>query len=112
MRENQQDQKLLAALEVDPSVGDIVKRWPARCVWYNHDGGVIGTIPCDPYSRQRYMARGLRPEVIGLPMEPMTWPRVEGGTINTHRWRGHLDAGARDLEGHGIGIARPPARAA
>ena len=77
MRENQKDQELLAALGVDPSVSINVRQWPARCVWYNHDGSVIGPMPCDPYSRQRYMARGLRPEVIGLPMEPMTWPRVE-----------------------------------
>ena len=41
----------------------LVKVWPPKCTWYNPDGSVNGTLPCDPYSRLLYMRRGLRPDV-------------------------------------------------
>ena len=42
----------------------LVKVWPPKCTWYGPDGSVMGTLPCDPYSRLRYMGRGLRPDVV------------------------------------------------
>ena len=40
-----------------------IKIWPVRCRWFNPDGSINGTLPCDPYSRLLYMSRGLRPDV-------------------------------------------------
>ena len=53
------EHELLAELGLAP-----VQHWPLRCTWYGPDGSVMGTLPCDPYSRLRYMGRGLRPDVV------------------------------------------------
>ena len=53
-----QEQMLLIGMGLKP-----VKIWPPRCQWYNSDGSVNGTLPCDPYSRLLYLGRGLIPEV-------------------------------------------------
>ena len=50
----------------------LVQHWPPRCTWYGPDGSVMGTLPCDPYSRLRYMGRGLRPDVVSRPQESST----------------------------------------
>ena len=43
-----------------------IKVWPPRCRWFNPDGSPNGILPSDPYSRLKYLDRGLRPE-IGMP---------------------------------------------
>ena len=53
-----QEQMLLMGMGLKP-----VKIWPPRCQWYNSDGSVNGTLPCDPYSRLLYLSKGLVPEV-------------------------------------------------
>ena len=52
------ERELLTELGLGP-----VAYWPPRCAWYRSDGSVVGKLPCDPYSRLRYMSRGLRPDV-------------------------------------------------
>ena len=52
------ERELLTELGLGP-----VPYWPPRCTWYRPDGSVVGKLPCDPYSRLRYMSRGLRPDV-------------------------------------------------
>ena len=52
------ERELLIRLGLSP-----VKHWPHRCTWYRPDGSVAGKLPCDPYSRLLYMARGLTPDV-------------------------------------------------
>ena len=42
--------------------------WTPRCRWFNPDGSFTGMLPCDPYSRLKYLGKGLRPE-IGIPNE-------------------------------------------
>ena len=56
------ERELLTALGIGQ-----VSSWPPRCTWYRADGGVAGTLPCDPYSRVRYMSRGFRPDVADHP---------------------------------------------
>ena len=51
-----------------------VKIWLPRCQWYNPDGSINGTLPCDPYSRLLYMGRGLRPDVAMVRSEPVQRP--------------------------------------
>ena len=62
-----QEHELLTGLGLAP-----VQHWPPRCTWYGPDGSVMGTLPCDPYSRLRYIGRGLRPDVGNRPQESST----------------------------------------
>ena len=61
------EHELLTGLGLAP-----VQHWPPRCTWYGPDGSVMGMLPCDPYSRLRYMGRGLRPDVVSRPQESST----------------------------------------
>ena len=55
------ERELLKGMGLKP-----VKVWAARCRWFNPDGSSTGILPCDPYSRLKYLGKGLRPE-IGIP---------------------------------------------
>ena len=61
------EHELLTGLGLAP-----VQHWPPRCTWYSPDGSVMGSLPCDPYSRLRYMGRGLRPDIWNRPQESST----------------------------------------
>lgn len=57
------ERELLKGMGLKP-----IKMWSPRCRWFNPDGSPNGILPCDPYSRLKYLGRGLRPE-IGIPNE-------------------------------------------
>jgi hypothetical protein len=67
-----------------------IKVWSPRCRWFNPDGSSTGILPCDPYSRLKYLGRGLRPE-IGIPDDhgnTTTGNSLEDAVIGLVGWSG------------------------
>ena len=53
------------------------------------DGSLIGTLPCDPYSRLLYLGRSLRPDVGTLPTpRPTRTIEVVGLLRDRDTWEG------------------------
>ena len=67
------ERELLQGMGLKP-----IKVWPPRCRWSSPDGSINSILPCDPYSRLKYLNRGLRPE-IGIPDTSynVTTPRLQ-----------------------------------
>ena len=71
------ERELLKGMGLKP-----IKVWPPRCRWFNPDGSPNGILPCDPYSRLKYLDRGLRPE-IGIPDKSynVTTPQLQCNSL-------------------------------
>ena len=71
------ERELLKGMGLKP-----IKVWSPRCRWFNPDGSPNGILPCDPYSRLKYLGKGLRPE-IGIPDKSynVTTPQLQCNSL-------------------------------
>ena len=58
MNRQQLERQLKERLAKDGYAVELLKQWPAKATYYKGDGEAIPGLPADPWSMQRYLAKG------------------------------------------------------
>ena len=103
----ERDKELLVQLGLP-----MVSTWPSRCNWHTEEGDLRPNLQCDPYSRNLWMSRGMRPDlfhdkpkqvdtkkVMGPADKPTVVDAIELLVNKQEAWEGTVSGLREELKG-------------